>query len=172
MALQFARFSLRDDTESVASMCRNLWREYGCYSCLCTLPRFNCRYPFKSHSILVHQIQISASNANSKPFHSQRVSTELVWKGLLQLPRQLHLICSECISRMNCNLVGASEMGEHGLDQLKVPCVTVGKPFWKRNAGFAGVVTVTAVSAFESYEVISKSNREIKITTTLIFLLC
>ena len=64
---------------------------------------------------------------------------------------------------MNCNLVGASEMGEHGLDQLKIPCITVGKPFWKRNAGFAGVVIVTAVSAFKSHEIVPKCNREIKI---------
>ena len=38
-------------------------------------------------------------------------------------------------------------MDDGGLDQLKIPCITVGKPFWNRNAGFAGVVT--AVSALE-----------------------
>ena len=55
---------------------------------------------------------------------------------------------------MHCNLVGASEMGEGGLDQLKILCITVGKQFGMRDAGFAGVVT--AVSAFESHEIIPK----------------
>ena len=59
-------------------------------------------------------------------------------------------------------------MGEHGLDQLKIPCVTVGKPFEKRNAGFAGVVT--ALSASKSYEVIPK--KRLKSKYHFNFLLC
>ena len=132
-------------------MCRNSWREHGCYSCLFTLPRFNCRYPFKP-LFLLPQIHISANNAeNSTPKQSARSS---FWKEDNNYRGSQTSFYVKCNSRIHCNLVGASEMGEGGLDQLKISCITVGKPFWRRDAGFAGVVT--AVSAFESPEVIPK----------------
>ena len=71
------------------------------------------------------------------------------------------LINVECNSKIRCNLTGASEMGEWGLDQLEMPCITLRNPLRileMRDAGFAGVVT--AVSAFESHENITLPNQK------------
>ena len=110
-------------------------------------------------TFLLHQIQISANNANKKSIPLPRSQHGVGFERRLQLPSELHLVYVECNSRIHCNLVGASEMGEGGLDQLKNTLYHCGKAVLRGRCRLCRCRIVTAVSAFESHQIIPKRNR-------------